>query len=92
MDSLIGPDTVNTLPEATLEAFADHGSLARTIDTVDAVVAADATWKSLASVGVDMDDVAQHIEHEGVELFRKSFDDLIATLTTSAATLKSKHA
>jgi transaldolase len=89
VDSLIGPDTVNTLPEPTLEAFADHGTLARTIDTVDAIAAADATWKALASIGVDMDDVAQRIEDEGVASFLKSYDDLIATLATSAATLKS---
>ena len=80
VDSLIGPDTVNTLPEPTLEAFADHGTLARTIDTVEAIAGAHATWTSLAAVGVDMEDVARTLEAEGVASFVKSFEELLATL------------
>ena len=87
VDSLIGPDTVNTLPDATLEAFDDHGTVARTIDDVAAIAEAKATWDSLAAVGVDMADVAQRIEDEGVTSFQKSYDDLIATLATNAASL-----
>jgi transaldolase len=85
VDQLIGPHTVNTLPENTLEAFADHGTLARRVD-VD-VDEADRVWQSLADVGVDMDDVAAQLEREGVDSFIKSFDELIETLEQKAAEL-----
>lgn len=85
VDELIGPDTVNTLPDATLEAFADHGTLARRID-VD-VDESRRVWDALAGVGVDMDDVAGQLEHEGVVAFQKSFDELIAALADKSATL-----
>jgi transaldolase len=82
VDDLIGPDTVNTLPDATLEAFADHGTLARRIDAD--VDEAEETWSRLADVGVDMDDVAARLEREGVASFQKSFDELIQALGTKA--------
>ena len=82
VDSLIGPHTVDTLPDSTIEAFADHGTLARTID--DDVEAAEVVWASLAAVGVDMDDVAAALEHEGVSSFQKSFTELIDALDTKA--------
>jgi transaldolase len=86
VDALIGPSTVNTLPEATLEAFADHGTLARTIDAD--VTDADAVWLGLEEVGVDMDDVAAQLEREGVDSFVKSFDELIDALEHKAAELQ----
>ncbi len=85
VDELIGPDTVNTLPEATLEAFADHGTLERRVDAD--VDGARSVWESLAEVGVDMDDVAAKLEREGVASFAASFDELIAALDTKAASL-----
>lgn len=85
VDTLIGPDTVNTLPEPTLDAFAARGTVARTVD-VD-VDEAQATLDELAAVGVDLADVAQTLEDEGVAAFVKSFDELIATLTDKARTL-----
>jgi transaldolase len=85
VDHLIGPDTVNTLPEATLEAFVDHGTLARTVDA--SFDEADRVWQALADVGVDMDDVADQLEREGVDAFMKSFDELIGALETKAAEL-----
>jgi transaldolase len=88
VDSLIGPDTVNTLPEATLEAFGDHGTLARTVDaTFDE---ADRVWGALADVGVDMDDVSAKLEREGVDSFMKSFDELIDALQTKADELRAR--
>ena len=85
VDTLIGPHTVNTLPENTLEAFADHGTVARTVDVDMAKV--DATWANLADVGVDMDDVSAQLESEGVDAFIKSFDGLIETLEAKAVEL-----
>ncbi|MBK5222339.1 MAG: transaldolase [Acidimicrobiia bacterium] len=87
VDSLIGPNTVNTLPDATLAAFEDHGTVARTID-LD-VEGAHGVLERLGQVGVDMDDVAAVLEREGVASFAASFDDLIATLNTSAEALRS---
>ncbi len=82
VDTLIGPDTVNTLPEATIEAFEEQGTVARTIDAD--VPDAEAVLDGLASVGVDMADVARVLEVEGVAAFEKSFDDLLETLQTKA--------
>ena len=82
VDSLIGPDTVNTLPEGTIAAFEDHGTLARTID-VD-VDGAAAVMRRLAAVGVDMDDVALTLEDEGVAGFRASDQQVIAALAAKA--------
>ena len=82
VDQLIGPDTVNTLPDATIEAFDDHGTAARTID--EDVAHAELTWRQLAEVGVDMDDVAEKLERDGVASFQKSFDDLLEALAAKA--------
>ncbi len=80
VDTLIGPDTVNTLPENTLESFEDHGALARTIDA-DPDAAHDVLGR-LAAVGIDLDEVTHKLEVEGVASFAKSFDELIDTLRT----------
>ena len=83
VDTLIGPDTVNTLPDATLEAFEDHGTVARTVDADPA--AAHAVLRDLTSAGVDLDDVAQVLEGEGVAAFIASFDDLLDSLRAKVA-------
>ncbi len=85
VDRLIGPDSVNTLPESTLEAFVEHGALERRID-VD-IEEAQHVWARLAEVGVDMDDVAAQLEREGVASFQKSFDELIEALEAKAGEL-----
>jgi transaldolase len=86
VDNLIGPSTVNTLPDGTLEAFDDHGTLARTVDA--AVDRAEAVWRGLGEVGVDVDDVAVKLEREGVGSFQKSFDELLTALETRAEELR----
>ena len=85
VDTLIGPDTVNTMPDATVDAFLDHGTVARTVD-VD-VDDAQRTMEGLAAVGVDMDDVSVRLEDEGVAAFVKSFDELIQALQDKAGKL-----
>jgi len=82
VDSLIAPDTVNTMPDATIDAFLDHGTLARTAD--QGLEATKTAWAALADVGVDMDDVAATLEEEGVASFSKSFDQLIQALEDKA--------
>ncbi|MGZ4761939.1 MAG: transaldolase, partial [Ilumatobacteraceae bacterium] len=86
VDELIGPDTVNTLPDATIEAFADHGRLARRVDAD--LDEATATWSGLAAVGIDVDDVGDTLEREGVTSFQKSFDELLGALETKATELR----
>jgi len=85
VDTLIGPDTVNTMPDATVDAFLDHGTVARTVDTdpdhTRAVLA------GLADAGVDLGDVATTLESEGVASFAASFDELMQTLATKAEAL-----
>ena len=85
IDSLIGPDTVNTMPDATIEAFEDHGTMARTIDADPD--GARATLDAISAAGVDLDDVGRVLEEEGVAAFSKSFDELLGTLTTKAEAL-----
>jgi transaldolase len=87
VDSLIGPDTVNTLPDATLVAFEDHGTVARTVDADpgDAVAVVEA----LAGLGIDIEEVAGKLEAEGVASFAKSFDDVLATLAERSMGLRS---
>ena len=82
VDGLIGPNTVNTMPETTLEAFEDHGTLGRTVDAD--VAAAHATYDAIAAVGIDWDDVSRVLEDEGVAAFAKSFDEVLATLAARA--------
>ena len=85
VDLLIGPDTVNTMPEATIDAFVDHGRAARTIDSDPA--AAEAVLARLGAVGVDLDDVGRVLEEQGVAAFAKSFDELIDALDAKAVEL-----
>jgi len=82
VDSLIGPHTVNTMPDATVEAFDQHGTLARTVD--QDVDGARAHLDRLAEVGVDMGEVANQLEDEGVASFVKSFDELMQSLEDKA--------
>jgi transaldolase len=85
VDTLIGPDTVNTLPDATIDAFLDHGTVARTVDTDPD--AARRALETLGDVGIDVADVARTLEDEGVASFAKSFDELIQALTDKANAL-----
>ena len=85
VDTLIAPDTVNTMPEDTLDAFDEHGTLARTAD--DDVAQAHQVLADLAAAGIDLDDVTAQLEDEGVASFAKSFDELIASLEDKAGSL-----
>jgi transaldolase len=88
VNSLIGPHTVNTMPDATLEDFLDHGEVARTIDA--APDQARKVLDDLAGLGIDMADVAQRLEDEGVAAFSKSFDELLQKLQDKANALSER--
>jgi len=83
VDGLIGPATINTLPEATIAAFEDHGTVGRTIDT--GVDSAAETMRRLARLDIDMDDVASILEHQGVASFHESFAEVLAAMGAKAA-------
>ena len=76
VEELIGPNTVNTMPEETIEAFQDHGRPAPTLE--QGVDEAQRVFERLAEAGVDYDDVSTVLEEEGVQKFADSFDELIA--------------
>ena len=78
IDNLIGPDTVNTVPPATLEAFRDHGVAEVTI-TRD-LEQAQAELKQLESAGISMDVVTKELEEEGVKAFADAFAQLLKTI------------
>ena len=83
VDNLIGADTVNTMPDATIAAFEDHGHVARTID--QGCDAARVALDQLARVGVDMDAVSSTLEREGVDAFARSFTDAVAAVGVKLA-------
>jgi transaldolase len=72
---LIGPDVINTMPEQTLRAFADHGEVARTLDR-DAT-GAEATLAAAAAAGIDLPAVTGELEREGVRSFCASYHELL---------------
>jgi transaldolase/glucose-6-phosphate isomerase len=78
IDELIGPETVNTVPPATLEAFKDHGvaalTLVRNLDESTNAIA------QLEASGISMDVVTQELEDEGVKAFEDAFTQLLATI------------
>ena len=74
-DALIGPDTVDTMPRETLDAFRDHGTVTDTLESD--IDGAKATLAALGQVGIDMKAVTDQLEKEGVEKFAQAFDALI---------------
>lgn len=87
VEELLGPNTVNTAPPATIDAFRDHGvvrgaTLLEDWDEADAVIA------GLAAVGIDFADVTSTLQDEGVEAFADSFRSLMATLEEKAGLVR----
>src|SRR3954467_12813890 len=75
VEELFGPDTVNTMPPETIEAFQDHGEVAETLERD--VDGASKVLDDLREAGIDYDDVIDTLEREGVEKFSKSFGQLL---------------
>ncbi|MFC7359828.1 transaldolase [Nocardioides astragali] len=78
VDELIGPRTITTLAEATVDQFEDHGVVARTVDT-GAEEARDVV-RRLADLHIDLDDVGLGVEQQGVEKFRRSYQGVLEML------------
>jgi transaldolase len=86
VDELIGPNTVNTMPDETLAAARDHATPARTVD--QDLEGAHETMRAVRAAGVDVDDIVLHeLVDEGVKAFADAYDLLISTLTEKAREL-----
>jgi transaldolase len=85
VEELIGADTVNTMPEATIRDFQDHGLPAPRLE--QGVEQAKRVLEQLAAVGVDYDDVTETLEREGVDKFSASFDELLGALGAKQTSL-----
>ena len=83
--ALAAPFTVNTMPENTLKALADHGQL----DTILPVDGGDAEWvlAEFATVGIDVDALAAHLQEEGAKSFVKSWNELLTVISSKSAVL-----
>jgi len=85
VEELIGPDTVDTMPPATIDAFKDHGVVARTVDKKVAV--AEGLLKEIEAVGISVREVTEKLLVDGIASFQKSFDELIAGLESKIGSL-----
>ncbi|MEP6976488.1 MAG: transaldolase [Thermoleophilia bacterium] len=88
VEELIGPDTVNTMPQETIQAFQDHGEVKPNSIEHD-LEGAQQLLKDLADAGVDYDDVVRVLEEEGVQKFSDSFADLLEGIRSKRGELVS---
>jgi transaldolase/glucose-6-phosphate isomerase len=88
VDSLIGPDTINTMPPATLQLFEDHGTARRTLP--DDAAEAHLVMERLAAGGVDFADVTRALEDDGIEKFAQSFEALLGVIASKRKALATR--
>ena len=82
VEELIGPDTVNTMPPATIDAFRDHGKLRKSLS--EDIPGAQKTMDDLAKAGISMKEVTDKLTVDGVKLFADAFDKLLAAVEKSS--------
>jgi transaldolase len=85
VEELIGPDTVNTMPPATIDAFRDHGAVQRTVDKK--LGAAEGLLKEVEAVGISIKEVTAKLLADGISSFQKSFDELLAGIDAKISSL-----
>jgi transaldolase len=85
VEQLIGPDTVNTMPNETIEAFQDHGEVALTLE--QGIDEAERVFEQIEEAGIDYDDVTATLEREGVEKFSESFTELLEGIRAKSGEL-----
>ena len=90
VEELIGPDTVNTMPPATVDAYRSHGAGRPSIE--ENVDEARAQWDALPRLGVDRDAIMAKLEEEGLASFSKSFETLMGKLAAKRALLEAEFA
>ncbi|SEA58455.1 transaldolase [Nitrosospira multiformis] len=78
VEELVGPDTVNTMPLKTLEAFRDHGRTSKTLGK--GLAQAEADVAQLKELGIDLNAVTEKLQNDGVDSFAASYDKLLASL------------
>jgi transaldolase len=83
LEELIGPDIINTMPDKTLRAFADHGRVTRTIDA--GIDHAEQVLAQLPTLGIDLDAITSTLEREGVASFCASYHELLDCITEKVA-------
>jgi transaldolase/glucose-6-phosphate isomerase len=89
VDSLIGPNTVNTVPPATLEAFREHGTVARTLET--GLEEAQQQLAHLGELGIDLEAITRKLQEDGVASFAESFESLIDGIAEKCEQLRSNR-
>jgi transaldolase len=89
VEELIGPDTVNTMPQVTLDAFRDHGRVASTLE--EGIDDAREHVRRLAEAGIDLREVTDELQVQGVDLFVDSFRKVSDTLAKKAADMTGQH-
>jgi transaldolase len=85
VEELIGPMTVNTMPEETIEAFQDHGKVAPTLE--EEIDEAERVFDEIRKAGIDYDDVTDTLEREGVQKFSDSFAELLEGIRAKSGEL-----
>ncbi len=80
VENLVGPDTVNTMPEKTLDALLDHGSGAPSDTVLEGVAESRKVLDDLKTLGVDVEAVGEELQRDGVALFEKSYVQLLGTI------------
>jgi len=80
VENLIGNDTVNTMPEKTLEALLDHGSKTPSDTVLEHVAESRKVLEDLKAIGIDVEAVGEELQKDGVVLFEKSYDQLLGTI------------
>jgi transaldolase len=80
VEELAGPDTVDTMPTSTLEAFMDHGEVRSSSPIEEDLDEARALIEKLREVGVDYEEITEILEKEGVQQFADSFDELLEVI------------
>jgi transaldolase/transaldolase/glucose-6-phosphate isomerase len=84
VDELIGPDTVNTMPPVSIEAFRDHGTVSNSLESK--LEHAEGVLDALKDYGVDLNKVTDQLQVDGVTAFANSYDQLLATLEQKIST------
>jgi transaldolase len=85
VEELIGPDTVDTMPPATIDAFRDHGEVEKNVDKK--VSAAEGLLREIEAVGISVNEVTDKLLVDGIASFQKSFDELVAGLESKIGSL-----
>ena len=84
-EELIGRDTVDTMPPATIDAFRDHGQVRASLD--EGLDEAESVFRRLANLGIDMNAATEKLQVDGVKLFADSFDTLMKSLVSKRESL-----